>query len=109
MAKTIEDVQDPSQGAIDATTRMFGAWNEGWQAIADQMADYTKRSFEDGTATFEKLISAKSIDQAIQIQTSYTRRAYDNYLAQMSKMGGLYASFAQDAYAQETRRQKGAR
>lgn len=109
MAKSIADLQEASQSTVEPTTRMFGTWNSGWQVIADEMTEYTKRSFEDGTATFEKLIAAKSIDQAIQIQTGYTRRAYENYIAQMSKIGGLYASFAQDAYTPETKSQKGAR
>ena len=54
---------------------MFGEWSKGWQAIAVEMTDYTKRSFEEGTATFEKLLSAKSMEQAMEIQSGYARRA----------------------------------
>ena len=62
------------------------------------MSDYAKRSFEEGTAAFEKLLSAKSMDQAVEIQTSYAKRSYDEYMAQMSKVGALYADFAKDAF-----------
>jgi hypothetical protein len=62
------------------------------------MTDYTKRSFEEGTATFEKLLSAKSMEQAVEIQSGYARRAYDGYLHQLSKIGGLYAEWAKEAY-----------
>ena len=54
---------------VDAAMKVFGEWNKGWQAIAAEMTDYTKRSFEESTATFEKLLSAKSVEQAIEIQT----------------------------------------
>jgi hypothetical protein len=78
--------------------KMFGEWSKGWQTIASEMTDYTKRSFEEGTATFEKLLSAKSVEQAMEIQSGYARRAYDGYLHQMSKIGGLYAEWAKEAY-----------
>jgi hypothetical protein len=78
--------------------KMFGEWSKGWQAIAVEMTDYTKRSFEEGTATVEKLLSAKSMEQAVEIQSGYARRAYDGYLHQLSKIGGLYAEWAKEAY-----------
>ena len=78
--------------------KVFGEWNKGWQAIAAEMTDYTKRSFEEGTATFEKLLSAKSVEQAIEIQTGFAKRAYDGYMHQMSKIGGMYAELAKEAY-----------
>ena len=78
--------------------KMFGEWNKGWQAIAAEMTDYTKRSFEESTATFEKLLSAKSVEQAIEIQSGFAKRAYDGYMQQMSKIGGMYAELAKEAY-----------
>ena len=77
---------------------MLGEWSKGWQAIAAEMTDYTKRSFEEGTATVEKLLSAKSVEQAVEIQTGYAKRAYDDYMHQVSKLGGLYAELAKEAY-----------
>ena len=83
---------------MDAAMKAFGEWNKGWQAIAAEMTDYSKRSFEEGTATMEKLFTAKSVEQAIEIQTGYAKRAYDEYMHQMSKIGGLYAELAKEAY-----------
>jgi len=98
MMKNIEDFQKFGQYNMDAAVKMFGEWSKGWQAIAAEMTDYTKRSFEEGTATFEKLLSAKSMEQAMEIQSGYARRAYDGYLNQISKLGGLYADLAKEAY-----------
>jgi hypothetical protein len=98
MLKNIEDFQKFGQYNMDAAVKMFGEWSKGWQTIAAEMTDYTKRSFEEGTATFEKLLSAKSVEQAMEIQSGYARRAYDGYLHQISKIGGLYAELAKEAY-----------
>jgi hypothetical protein len=98
MLKNIEDFQKFGPYNVDAAMKMFGEWSKGWQAIAVEMTDYTKRSFEEGTATVEKLLSAKSMEQAVEIQSGYARRAYDGYLHQLSKIGGLYAEWAKEAY-----------
>jgi hypothetical protein len=44
------------------------------------------------------MIGANSLDQAFNIQTSYAKRAYDNWMAEMSKIGEMYSSAARDAY-----------
>ena len=98
MLKNVEDFQKFGQYNVDSAMKMFGEWSKGWQAIAAEMTDYTKRSFEEGTATFEKLLSAKSMEQAMEIQSGHARRAYDGYLHQMSKIGSLYAELAKEAY-----------
>lgn len=96
--KQFEDFQRLGQSNVDTAMKMFGEWNKSWQAIAAEMTDYTKRSFEDGTATFEKLVSAKSVEQAVEIQTTYAKRAYDEYMHQLTKIGGMYAELAKEAY-----------
>jgi hypothetical protein len=96
--KNFEDMQKLGQTNVDTAMKLFGEWNKGWQAIAAEMTDYSKKSFEEGTATLEKLMSAKSLEQAVEIQTGYAKRAYDGYMHQMSKIGGLYADLAKEAY-----------
>ena len=93
-----DDFQKLGQQNVDTAMKLFGEWNKSWQAIAAEMTDYTKRSFEEGTATFEKLLSAKSLEQAIEIQSGFAKRTYDGYMHQMSKIGGMYAELAKEAY-----------
>jgi hypothetical protein len=98
MINNFQDFQKLGQGNMDAAMRVFGDWNKGWQAIAAEMSDYSKRSFEDTTTTFEKLLSSKSLEQAFEIQASFAKRAYDEYMHQMTKIGGMYTNLAKDAY-----------
>jgi hypothetical protein len=98
MIKNFEDLQKLGQSNTDAAMRMMGEWSKGWQTIATEITDYSKRSFEEGTATFEKLLSAKTIEQAFEIQSSFAKRAYDDYMAQMSKIGSVYTEMAKEAY-----------
>jgi hypothetical protein len=107
--KPFEDMQRLNQVNADVAMKMMGEWGKSWQAIAAEMTDYTKRSFEDGTHTFEKLLSAKSLEQAFEIQSSYAKRAYDDYMQQVTKLGGMYAELAKDAYRPLERTMQGGR
>lgn len=109
MIKNFEDFQKLGHQNVDTAMKMIGEWSKGWQAIAAEMTDYTKRSFEEGTATVEKLLSAKSFEQAVEIQTGYAKRAYDDYMHQVSKIGGLYADLAKEAYKPVEKALQGAR
>jgi hypothetical protein len=62
------------------------------------MTDYSKRAFEDATRTFEQLVGVKSFEQAIEIQSQYAKKAYDDWVAEASKLGEIYADIARDAY-----------
>ena len=98
MIKNIEDVQKFSKDNMDATMKSFGTLSKATQAIATEVADYSKKSFEDGSKVMEKLLGAKSIDKAIEIQTDYAKSAYEGFVAQATKIGELYADLAKETY-----------
>jgi hypothetical protein len=78
--------------------KSFGTLSKSAQAIAVEVADYTKTSFEQGTAALEKLLGAKSVEQAIEIQQSYLKSAYEGAVAQATKIGELYTELAKETY-----------
>jgi phasin family protein len=98
MLKGFEEFQKVGKDGFDATVRSFGEMNKGFQAIAAEVTDYSKKAFEDSTRAFEQLMGAKSIEQAVEIQSNYAKKAYDAYVAEMSKLGEMYAGLAKDAY-----------
>lgn len=98
MLKGFEEFQKVGKDGFDATVRSFGEMNKGFQAIAAEVTDYSKKAFEDSTRAFEQLIGAKSIEQAVEIQSQYAKKAYDTYMAEMSKLSEMYVGMAKDAY-----------
>jgi hypothetical protein len=98
MMKNFDDMQKLSKDNVDATVKSFGVLSKASQAIATEFADYTKKSFEDGTKVMEKLLGAKSLDKAIEIQTDYAKTAYEGFVAQATKIGELYADLAKETY-----------
>ena len=97
MLKGFEEFQKVGKDGFDAAVRSFGEVNKGFQAIAAEVTDYSKKAFEDSTRAFEQLIGAKTIEQAVEIQSQYAKKAYDGYVAEMSKLGEMYVGLAKDA------------
>ena len=98
MMAGVEQMQKASKENLDSMMETFGTFSKSMQAIAVEMADYSKKSFETNSAMMEKLMGAKSLDKAIEIQTDYAKTAYEGYVGQMTKMGELYADLAKDTY-----------
>ncbi|NNM71932.1 phasin family protein [Enterovirga aerilata] len=88
-----------SKDGMDAAMTSFGALSRGIQSAAVEAVDYAKRSFEQGSQTVEKLAGARTLDTAVEIQGEYLRAAYENFVAQATKMGELAAATAKEAYA----------
>ena len=98
MVKNIDDLQQFGKSNMDATVKSFGSLSSGLQAIAAEMADYSKRVFEQGTAATEKLIGAKSLEKAFEVQSDYVKTAYEGFVAEATKLGELYTDLAKEAY-----------
>jgi phasin family protein len=98
MVRTIDDVQKFSKDNVDATLKSFGAVSKSLQAITVEIADYAKKVFEQNTSATEKLLGAKSLEKAIEVQSDYAKSAYESFVTEATKLGELYADLAKEAY-----------
>ena len=98
MVKNFEELQQVGKDNVDLTLKSIGALSKGTQAIAVEVADYSKKAFEDSTALLEKLFGVKSFEKAIEVQTEYAKTTYEGFVAKASKIGELYADLAKETY-----------
>ena len=98
MLKNFEDFQKLGKDNVDVCMKQFGSVSKGWQAIATEFADYSKKSFEDGSAALEKLFGAKSLETAVEVQSNYVKTAYEGFVAEATKLGELYTDLAKETY-----------
>lgn len=98
MIQKFETLQKASKENVDAALKAFGATSKGVQTIAVEATDYAQKSFEAGTAVIEKLAGVKTFDKALEIQAEYVKTSFEGAVAQLTKMGELYAALAKDAF-----------
>lgn len=98
MFENFDALQKMGKENMDLALKSFGAASKGIQAIATEVVDYQKKSFEEGTAAIEKLLGAKTLDKAIEAQTEYYKNAYEGFVSRATKIGELYADIAKETY-----------
>lgn len=95
---TTDEMQKLGKDSMDVAMTAFGAWTKGAQAIALEVADYSKKSVEGSAAAWEKLLGAKSVETAIEVQTDYLKSSYEDFVAEATKLGELCVDLAKEAY-----------
>lgn len=98
MVKNFEDLQQVSKENVDLAMKSVGTVSKSAQAIATEIADYSKKTFEESTAALEKLFGVKSIEKAIELQTEYAKAAYEGFVAEATKIGEMYSVMAKESY-----------
>jgi phasin family protein len=93
-----EDFQKFSKQQIETVTALTSSVTKGIQDIASESTEYSKKAFAESSAVVEKLLGAKSVETAIQIQTDYAKTAYEGFVAQATKINELYVKLASEAF-----------
>lgn len=95
---TNEEMQKFGKNGMDMALTSFGALTKGTQAIAIEVVDYSKKSAEASAAAWEKLMGAKTLEKAMEVQSEYLKSSYEDFVAEATKLGELYVDLAKEAY-----------
>jgi Phasin protein len=64
------------------------------QTVAQAYGDYTRKSWQTSRFLAERLVTVRSLDEAIEIQGEFAKQVYANFFAQSQKMCELYGELA---------------
>jgi hypothetical protein len=92
-----QQAQERMQSGFEAATKSWTEANKGFQALAAEMMEYSKASFDDAVRTWTQLIGVRSLEQVIQIQSDYAKRTYENHMAELNKLGEMGVGMMRDA------------
>jgi phasin family protein len=95
---TFEDFQKFSKQQMETVNSLASTVTKGFQEIAAESTDYSKKAFAANSEVVEKLLGAKSVETAIQIQTEYAKSAYEGFVAQTSRINELFVKLATEAF-----------
>ncbi len=98
MTQTFESAGRVGQELLDTTLDSLSAASTDVRAIGLEASHYAKKVFEASGMTLGKLMSATSLEMAAEIQLDYFKQTYAGFVAETTKLGGLYADMAKDAY-----------
>ncbi|KQS73113.1 phasin family protein [Rhizobium sp. Leaf371] len=83
---------------LETMTKNYAAMTKGFQAIALEATEYSKKNFEDSIAHMQKLTGVRSIEAAVELQTSFLKSSYEGYVSEATKIGSMVTDLAKDSY-----------
>lgn len=98
MFKSFEDLQAMNKDGIEAFTASSAAFTKGFQAYAQEVADFSKKSFEKSASVWQNAVSVKSFDKAAELQQSFAKESFDTSVAEFTKLGEMATAAAKSAF-----------
>jgi phasin family protein len=86
MMKTTEEFVAFGQANVEALVRSGQIWTAGVQELTKQMATCAKESFDESVSTFKAISTAKSVKEAIDLQSNFARAAFEKAMAESNKL-----------------------
>jgi phasin family protein len=74
-----------SKKNLEAVVASVTAATKGAEALGAQAIAFSKKSMEDQVTAAKTLASAKSVQEAIELQTAFAKTAMETYLAEVGK------------------------
>lgn len=93
-----ENVNKLGKETMDNALKSMSVVTKGFQQIASETGEFTKRSYEHSASMFEQLAQVRTLDKAVELQSEFARTAYENWVSQANKIASLYSEIARDAY-----------
>ena len=82
---------------LEAISDSAAAAAEYAQTVSAQAAAYGKKAMEDHLAVAKKLATAKSVQEAFDIQTGYAKSALESYMVELTRFSDVFTASAQRA------------
>jgi phasin family protein len=102
--KTAEELVAFNQGNVEAMVKSSQIWATGVQDLSKHFAAAAQASLDEGMAAFKALTSAKSLKDALELQTSFARAALEKTMTESGKLTEASFKLTEQALAPITAR-----
>ncbi|RYE62251.1 MAG: phasin family protein [Rhizobiaceae bacterium] len=82
---------------LDAVVESATAAQKGAEAISQEAIGFAKKSWEDGVAAAQTFSSARSVQELMELQTSWAKSSMETYMSQVTKMTELFTASMKDS------------
>jgi phasin family protein len=102
--KSSEEMLAFSKGNMEALVKATQIYATGLQDLSKQMAASSKASIEETVAFSKTLMGIKSVKEAVDLQTSFTKSSIEKAVAESSKLTDATVKLTEQAIAPITAR-----
>ena len=96
--KPFDNVQNFGKEGFEAFVASATAMTKGYQSMAQEAAEYSRKAVEVSAANVEKLVAARSFERVVEVQQLAAKDVYETSVANATKLGEIYVAAAKEAY-----------
>ncbi|GAA0621627.1 TIGR01841 family phasin [Brevundimonas kwangchunensis] len=83
---------------LDAMVASATAAQKGAETLSAASLAYGKKSWEDGVAAAQSLAAARSVQELVELQTSWAKSAAETYLSEVTRMTDVFTASVKDSF-----------
>ncbi len=95
--KLVAEATEFAKGNVEALVESGKIAAKGFETLGQEAAEYSRKSFENATATLKSLSAVKTPADFFKLQSDYVRSAFDSVVAETSKNTEAFIKLAGDA------------
>jgi phasin family protein len=97
--QNIDALSSFTKESIDAVVKSSSATSKNVEDLMAEVLNCTKSNVENCVAAAKDMASARSIEQLVAIQTEQSKKYFENYVCQMTKMTEIFTNLSKEATA----------
>jgi len=95
-AEGVSSFADFQKESLDALMASAGAFAKGVEKLTAEQSAFTKAAFEETVATAKAATAAKTLQEAIELNSEFVRETVEKNLGQINKVADICAATAKD-------------
>jgi phasin family protein len=95
--KTLEDITKFSKENVDALVTASTLYAKGFENVGKAWYALTQETVEASAAVAKALLGAKTLKEAVDLQTDFAKTTFDKYVAESTKLSELTIKVANEA------------
>ena len=86
-----------SKDMAEAMIKSANATGKGFETLNSEVFSYTRESIEEGVVATKAIMASKSVDEAIQLQSEYSKSAFETYVDELAKFQDMALAMTKSA------------
>lgn len=96
--KSLDEMSAMARGNVEALLASTKAATTGLETIAHQVADFSRKSFEETTAAARAMTTVKTPNELMQLQNDFAKTQFDAAISEMSKLSETLVKLAGEVF-----------
>lgn len=94
---TFAELNTHSRKNFEAMVASVTAATKGAETLGSHAVAFSKKAMEDQVSAAKTLAGAKSVQEVVELQTSFAKTAFETYVAEVNKMAEIVAASVKES------------